>query len=79
MSEIKRMRNILMLITSVRVKIQQFFLIVVSFQAASASCCLLLSNQFFVLVYLFTCLLVSRTQPDSAHMQTSAQLNLRYI
>ena len=35
--------------------------------------CLLLSNQFFVLLYLFTFLLVSRTQLDCAHMQTSGQ------
>ena len=34
---------------------------------------LLLSNQFFVLLYLFTFLLVSRTQLDCAHMQTSGQ------
>ena len=35
--------------------------------------CLLLSNQFFVLLYLFTFLLVSLTQLDCAHMQTSGQ------
>ena len=35
--------------------------------------CLLLSNQFFVLLYLFTFLLVSRTQLYCAHMQTSGQ------
>ena len=34
---------------------------------------LLLSNQFFVLLYLFTFLLASRTQLDCAHMQTSGQ------
>ena len=34
---------------------------------------LLLSNQFFVLLYLFTFLLVSRTQLDCGHMQTSGQ------
>ena len=41
--------------------------------------CLLLSNQFFVLLYLFTFLLVSRTQLDCAHMQTSGQFKFAFI
>ena len=37
----------------------------------------LLSNHFFVLLYLFTFLLVSHTQLDCAHMRRQVNLNLR--